>query len=459
MFSKLSDKLQQTIHSMRGLGQITEENIKSSLKEVRLALLDADVALEVVKDFIAKVEEQALGEKVHHHLKPGEALVKIVNDELTHILGDENEELDLKSQPPVVIMMAGLQGSGKTTTVAKLASWLQDTQDKKVMVTSADIYRPAAIKQLQSLAEQVKCMFHPSSTDQSPQVIASEAYAAAKKEFADVLIVDTAGRLHIDTELMDELKQLQDKLNPQETLFVCDSMTGQDAAKVAKQFHETITLTGIVLTKTDGDARGGAALSMRMITGCPIKFIGVGEKIDNLEAFHPKRMASRILGMGDILSIVEEAERKLDKKEAKKLAQKVKKGKKFDFNDFLQQLQQMKKMGGLNKLMSKMPSMPQVSNNAMKKFDDAQVKKMQAIIFSMTPQERTYPAVINGSRKKRLASGSGTNLQEVNKLLKQFQQMQKMMKRVTGQKFGKRLKHMQGQIPPEMRDQLPDDLF
>jgi signal recognition particle subunit SRP54 len=459
MFANLTDRLTGTLNKLRGLGRITDENIKSTLKEIRTALLEADVALYVVKDFIEKVREQAVGTKVLNNVHPGEALVKVVNDQLVQVLGAEHAELDLKAEPPVVILMAGLQGSGKTTTVAKLARWLKETQGKSVMVTSADVYRPAAIDQLEILAKQVDVAFFPSTTTQKPVDIAKNAITKAKNQFKDILIIDTAGRLHIDDEMMAEIQQVSKIANPKETLLVVDSMAGQDAANVAKTFNETLELSGIVLTKTDGDARGGAALSMRMITDKPIKFIGTGEKIDALEPFHPDRIASRILGMGDIVSLVEEAQQKVDKKEADKIAKKLQKGKRFDFNDFLSQLNQMKKMGGMQSLMSKLPGIGQVPKAAANMMDDKLLVRMEALIQSMTPKERRFPALINGSRKRRIAVGSGSTIQDINKLLKQFTQMQKMLKRFKGNKMAKQLKNMQGNIPPELMNQLPPDFL
>ncbi|MAR83618.1 MAG: signal recognition particle protein [Legionellales bacterium] len=455
MFNHLSERLSQPLNSLRGNKKLTESNIKETLQTVRKALLEADVALPVVKQFITDIEAKALGQTTTTQIKAGDAFVKIVSDELTSLLGESHSELSLNAQPPVVILMAGLQGSGKTTTAAKLAKHLQDKEQKKVMLTSADIYRPAAIDQLETLSQQINAEFFPSNPKQSPKAIVKGALKQAKQQFADVLIIDTAGRLHIDDTLMEELKDISKLSQPTETLLVVDSMTGQDAANIAKTFNDTLELTGVILTKADGDARGGAALSMRMITGKPIKFLGVGEKIDALEAFHPERMASRILGMGDIVSLVEEAESKVDKKEADKLAKKLQKGKRFDFNDFLAQLAQMKKMGGMQSMMGKLPGMGKMPQAAKDMMDDKLLNKMEAIIQSMTPQERSFPAVLNGSRKKRIAAGSGTTLQDINKLSKQFTQMQKMIKRFKGNKMQKRLKQLEGQLPPDMIDKLP----
>jgi len=446
MFDNLSDRMLTTVKRLRGQGRLTEDNIKETLRDVRMALLEADVALPVVKDFVNKVKETALGQDVINSLSPGEAFVKVVNDELVELMGSANESLNLAAQPPAVIMMAGLQGAGKTTTVAKLAKLLKERENKKVMVVSCDVYRPAAIDQLQTLASQVGIEFFPSSGEQKPVDIANNALAAAKKQFMDVLIVDTAGRLHIDDEMMGEIKQLNVAINPVETLFVVDSMTGQDAANTAKAFHEALPLTGVVLTKTDGDARGGAALSIRQITGKPIKFLGAGEKIDALEPFHPDRVASRILGMGDILSLVEEAHRKVDVKKAEKMAKKFKKGKGFDFNDLKEQMQQMENMGGLGGLMDKLPGMPNMEQ-IKGQVDDRQIKRMIAIINSMTPKERTFPAIIKGSRKKRIANGAGVQVQEVNKVLKQQLQMSKMMKKMAKGGMAKMMRAMQGKMP------------
>ncbi len=455
MFKNLSERLSQSLNSLRGNKKITSTNVKDTLQTVRKALIEADVALSVVKQFISDIEDKALGQTTTSQVRVGDAFVKIVSDELTSILGDQQSELSLSAQPPVVILMAGLQGSGKTTTAAKLANFLQEKHQKKVMLTSADIYRPAAIDQLETLCQQINADFFPSNPKQSPEKIVKGALKQAKQQFNDVLIIDTAGRLHIDDKLMSELKQISKISEPTETLLVVDSMTGQDAANIAKTFNESLELSGVVLTKADGDARGGAALSMRMITGKPIKFLGVGEKIDALEVFHPERMASRILGMGDIVSLVEEAESKVDKKEADKLAKKLQKGKRFDFNDFLTQLLQMKKMGGMQSMLGKLPGMAKVPQAAQDMMDEKTLSKMEAIIQSMTPQERSFPAVLNGSRKKRIAAGSGTTLQDIGKLTKQFTQMQKMIKRFKGNKMQKRLKHLEGQLPPDMIDKLP----
>ncbi len=455
MFENLSDRLSRALKNISGQGRITEDNIKETLREVRMALLEADVALPVVKDFIEKVKVHALGEEVMKSLSPGQAFIKIVNNQLVEAMGGANDSLNLKTQPPAVVLMAGLQGAGKTTSVAKLARYLAERENKKVLVVSADVYRPAAIKQLETLAHEVKAEFFPSSADEKPVDIVNKAIDFAKKQFFDVLIVDTAGRLAIDEQMMGEIKQLHQAVLPVETLFVVDAMTGQDAANTAKAFNETLPLTGVILTKTDGDARGGAALSIRQITGKPIKFMGVGEKVDALEPFHPERVASRILGMGDVLSLIEDVERKVDKTKAAKLAKKVMGGKGFDLEDFREQLVQMRNMGGISSLMGKMPGMGQMPKNVNPEAGEKSMKQMEAIICSMTPQEKTFPKLIKGSRKRRIAMGSGTQIQDVNRVLKQFLQMQKMMKKMSGK--GGMMKMMRamkggrgGGLPPGM---------
>lgn len=454
MFNQLSERLNTTLDKLRGIGRLTDENIQSTLAEIRRSLLEADVALPVVKTFIEQVQEKVVGQKVIKSIRPGEALIKLVQDELTEILGAEQSEINLNAPAPIVFLIAGLQGSGKTTTTAKLAHWLKHEKKKSVMVTSADIYRPAAIEQLETLAKQIEVPHFASTPNDKPKNIVKNAIQEAKKQHADVLIIDTAGRLHIDDDMMDEIELITKLAEPTETLLVVDSMAGQDAANIAKTFNDRLELTGIILTKTDGDARGGAALSMRMITGKPIKFMGVGEKIDALQAFHPDRVASRILGMGDIVSLVEEAQAKVDKKQAEKVAKKIKKGKRFDFNDFLDQLHQMKKMGGIKSLLGKLPGMGQIPKAASALMDDNLITKMEAIIQSMTPQERQFPAVINGSRKRRICNGSGTTIQDVNKLLKQFTQMQKMLKRFKGKNMMGGLDQLKGQLPPELMSKL-----
>jgi signal recognition particle subunit SRP54 len=448
MFDSLSERLGGTLQKLRGQGRITEDNVKETLRDVRMALLEADVALPVVREFVLRVKERAMGQDVLRSLTPGQALVKIVNDELTAVMGEVNESLNLNAQPPAVILMAGLQGAGKTTSVAKLARWLKEREKKSVMVASADVYRPAAIEQLKTLAGEVDAHFFPSQGDQDPVDIARAAVEQAKLQFVDVVIIDTAGRLHVDDDMMDEIKRIHEAINPIETLFTVDSMTGQDAANTAKAFNDALPLTGVILTKTDGDARGGAALSIRHITGKPIKFMGVGEKTDALEPFHPDRVVSRILGMGDVLSLVEDAQRKMDKGAADKLASKLKKGKGFDLEDFRDQLRQMGNMGGMSSMLDKMPGMSNVSEAAKSQVNDKELGKLEAIINSMTKKERRRPEIIKGSRKKRIAAGSGTQIQDVNRLLKQFAQMQKMMKKMS-QKGGlaKMMRGLGGKLP------------
>jgi len=450
MFESLTDRLAATVKTLRGQARLTEDNIKDAMREVRMALLEADVALPVVKDFIDHVRQRAVGEEVKKSLTPGQTLVKIVQSELVSLMGEVNEELDLKTRPPAVIMMAGLQGSGKTTTVAKLSRWLKERKKKSVLVTSADIYRPAAIDQLKTLAAEVGVSFFPSDPTQDPVAIAQGALQQARTLSSDVVIIDTAGRLHIDDAMMAEIKRLHAAINPVETLFVVDSMTGQDAANTAKAFNDALPLTGVILTKTDGDARGGAALSIRHITGKPIKFLGVGEKTTALEPFYPDRMASRILGMGDVLSLIEQVEQKVDRQEAERLARKVQKGKGFDLEDFRSQLQQMQNMGGLTTLLDKLPGMSGVPDAVKNQVNDKQMRRLEAIINSMTPHERRFPQVIKGSRKRRIAMGSGTEVQDVNRLLKQFTQMQKMMKKMSKGGMAKMLRGMKGKMPPGM---------
>ncbi|MGD8571767.1 MAG: signal recognition particle protein [Gammaproteobacteria bacterium] len=450
MFDNLTDRLSQTIKQVRGQARLTEDNIQDTLREVRKALLEADVALPVVRAFIDDIKQRALGEEVSKSLTPGQAFIKVVQAELVKLMGEANEELNLNVRPPAIVLVAGLQGSGKTTSVAKLSRWLVEKKKKSVMVTSADIYRPAAIDQLKTLAGEVGAGFFPSDTSQDPVDIANNAIEAARKQGQDVLIVDTAGRLHIDDQMMEEIKRLHNAVDPVETLFVVDSMTGQDAANTAKAFNDALPLTGVILTKTDGDARGGAALSIRHITGKPIKFLGVGEKTTALEPFHPDRMASRILGMGDVLSLIEEAEHKVDRAEAERLAKKVSKGKGFNLEDFRSQLQQMQNMGGIASLMEKMPGMSGMNQAMKNQVDDKHMKRLEAMINSMTPHERRFPKVINGSRKKRIAAGSGTQVQDVNRLLKQFTQMQKMMKKMSKGGMKNMMRGMKGRMPPGM---------
>ena len=429
MFDNLTDRLSITLKKLKGQGRLTEDNIKETLREVRMALLEADVSLPVVTDFIERVKEGALGQDVQASLTPGQAMIKLVQAELVKVMGEANEGLNLKAVPPAVILMAGLQGAGKTTTVAKLGRWLQENQKKKVGVVSADVYRPAAIKQLEMLANEVDLVFFDSDLSQQPIDIAKNAIEAAKKKFLDVIIIDTAGRLHIDDEMMGEIKALHAAINPVETLFVVDSMTGQDAAITAKAFNDALPLTGVILTKADGDARGGAALSIRHVTGKPIKFIGVGEKTDALEPFHPDRIASRILGMGDMMSLIEEIEQKVDKEKAEKFARKMQKGKGFDLEDFREQLQQMQSMGGVSSLLDKLPGMSSIPQEMKDKVNDKELARQIAVINSMTFKERRYPDLIKGNRKKRIAAGCGQQLQDVNRILKQYLMMQKMMKK------------------------------
>jgi len=415
---------------------------------VRVALLEADVALPVVKDFIELVKQRAVGTEVSSSLNPGQQFLKIVQAELESVMGEKNESLNLNAQPPAVILMAGLQGAGKTTSVAKLSRYLTEREKKKVMVVSADVYRPAAIEQLKTLSSEVGAEFFPSSPDQKPTQIVSDAIAAAKTQFADVLIVDTAGRLAIDESMMDEIKQLHQVANPIETLFVIDAMIGQDSVNTAKAFNEALPLTGVILTKVDGDARGGAALSVRHVTGKPIKFLGVGEKTDALEPFHPERIASRILGMGDVLSLIEDVERKVDKKKAEKFAKKVAKGKRFDLEDLREQLQQMKQLGGMESMMDKLPGMGNMAQMTQQKDMTGQFSKMEYIIDSMTPKERSNPDILNGSRKRRITQGSGTTIQDLNRLLKQHKQMGKMMKKMKGKGMQNMMRGLGGGMPP-----------
>lgn len=448
MFESLTERLSHTLRSITGKATLSEDNIQESLREVRKALLEADVALAVVKDFTDKVKLRAVGQEVSSSLSPGQAFLKIVQAELQSLMGDANEELNLRATPPAVMLMAGLQGAGKTTTVAKLSLWLKNNHQKKVMVVSADVYRPAAIKQLETLAEEVGVEFFPSDVSQAPERIVKDAIAEAKLKFIDVLFVDTAGRLAIDEEMMAEIKALHKVANPVETLFVVDSMTGQDAANTAKVFNDTLPLTGVILTKTDGDARGGAALSVRQITGKPIKFLGVSEKIDGLEPFHPDRVASRILGMGDVLSLIEDVERNVDKKKAERLAKKIKRGKRFDLEDFKEQLEQMQNMGGISNLLDKMPGMGNMSKAAAGMVDEKAFSQMSVIINSMTKAERRRPELLNGSRKRRITQGSGTQIQDLNRLIKQHKQMQKMMKKMKGGGLANMMRGVGGMKPP-----------
>ena len=447
MFENLTDRLTQSLKRLRGQGRLSEENIQETMREVRMALLEADVALPVVRDFIERVRARAVGQEVLQSLTPGQALVKIVHDELIAVMGEANDGLNLRVQPPAVILMAGLQGSGKTTSSGKLARWLKERHKKSVLLASCDVYRPAAIEQLQTLAREVGAEFFPSKPDEDPVAIASGAVEQARRQVVDVVIIDTAGRLHIDHEMMAEIQRIHVAVNPVETLFVVDSMTGQDAANTAKAFDDALPLTGVILTKTDGDARGGAALSIRTITGKPIKFLGVGEKSAALEPFHPDRVASRMLGMGDVLSLVEEAERKVDRAKVEKLAGKLKTGQRFDLEDFRDQLQQMMGMGGLSGLLDKLPGVGDIPKEVRNQVNDREVVRMVAMINSMTAQERRHPDVIKGSRRRRIAAGSGTEVQDVNRLLKQFAQMQKMMKRMSKGGMSKMLRGFKGRMP------------
>ncbi len=432
MFESLTQRLSGTLQRLRGRGRLSEENIRESLREVRVALLEADVALPVVVALIERIKARAVGQEVLTSLTPGQALIKVVHDEMAAVMGSQATDLNLNVPAPAIILMAGLQGAGKTTTVAKLGKFLKEKRKKKVMVVSADVYRPAAIQQLETLAKQVDVLFFPSAVGQDPVDIVRAAISDARKSFADVLIVDTAGRLAIDEAMMAEIKALHAAINPVETLFVVDAMTGQDAANTAKAFAEALPLTGVVLTKTDGDARGGAALSVRYITGQPIKFVGVGEKPDGLDVFHPDRAAKRILDMGDVLSLVEQVQGQVDQEKAAKFAEKVSKGKKFDLNDMRDQLEQMQNMGGLAGLMDKLPGMAQVPDHVKSQVTGKEVPRMVAIINSMTKKERRNPALLNGSRRARVAKGSGTSPAQVNQMLKQFQQMEKMMSKLAG---------------------------
>ena len=451
MFDNLTQRLSATFKKLKGEARFTENNIKDTLQEVRIALLEADVALPVVTAFLEKLKVGALGKEVQSSLTPGQAMIKLVHTELIGVMGSKNETLNLNAQPPAVILMAGLQGAGKTTTVAKLGRWLQENNKKKVGVVSADVYRPAAIKQLEMLAQDVQLTFFDSDISQKPVDIALQAIDAAKRQFLDVIIVDTAGRLHIDDSMMTEIKQLHAAIHPVETLFVVDSMTGQDAANTAKAFNDALPLTGVILTKADGDARGGAALSIRHITGKPIKFIGMGEKTTALEPFHPDRMASRILDMGDMLSLIEEIEQKIDKEKAQKFAQKIKKGKGFDLEDFREQLLEMQRMGGISMVMDKLPGMSALSAEQKEQMNDKVLARQIAVINAMTLQERRFPDLIKGSRKKRIADGCAQELHDVNRILKQFTMMQKMMKKVKSGNPADMMRGVKSQMQSQMR--------
>lgn len=448
MLDNLTQRLARVMKTIKGEARLTESNIADALREVRMALLEADVALPVVKDFIAAVKEKAVGEEVIGSLSPGQALVGVVHQELTRLMGEAHQGINFATQPPAIVLMAGLQGAGKTTTVGKLGKFLKENHKKKVLVVSCDVYRPAAIEQLKSVAGQAGVDFFPSSSGEKPEAIALAAVDWAKRHYHDVLLVDTAGRLAIDEEMMAEIKRLHATLNPIETLFVVDAMLGQDAVNTARSFNETLPLTGVVLTKLDGDARGGAALSVRHVTGKPIKFAGVGEKLTGLEAFHPERMASRILGMGDVLSLIEEAKKGIDEEKAVAFAKKLKAGKGFDLNDFKEQIGQMRKMGGLGALMDKMPAqIAQAAGQLPAGMENKMVGRVEGIINSMTPQERAKPELIKASRKRRIAAGAGVQVQDVNRLLNQFEQSQKMMKQLTKGGIGKLMRGMKGMLP------------
>jgi len=448
MLDNLTQRLSKIVKNLRGEARLTEANIGEALREIRLALLEADVALPVIKDFMALVKEKAVGEEVIGSLTPGQALVGVVHRELVALMGGAHASINLATQPPAILLMAGLQGAGKTTTVGKLGKYLKEQQKKKVLVVSVDVYRPAAIAQLKTVAQNAGIEFFPSAPNEKPEAIAKAAVDWAKRHYFDVLIVDTAGRLSIDEAMMAEIKMLHQTLDPIETLFVVDAMLGQDAVNTARAFNEALPLTGIVLTKLDGDARGGAALSVRHVTGKPIKFSGVGEKLTGLEAFHPERMASRILGMGDVLSLIEEVQKGVDEKEAMALAKKLKSGKGFDLEDFKNQIGQMKKMGGMSALMDKLPAqLAQAAGQLQGGMEDKMTRRVEGIINSMTPEERKKPEILKASRKRRIAAGSGVEVQEVNRLLKQFEQTQKMMKHLGKGGIGKLMRGMKGMLP------------
>jgi signal recognition particle subunit SRP54 len=445
MLDNLSDRFSKIAKTLRGQARLSEDNIKDALREVRMALLEADVALPVVKNFMTSVKERAVGQEVIGSLTPGQAFIGVVNDALTELMGTQNSSLNLAAVPPAVILMAGLQGAGKTTTVGKRERRRKKEKKKKVLVVSADVYRPAAIEQLKLLAQQVEVDFFPSNEGEQPVIIAQNALDHAKKHFYDVLMVDTAGRLAIDQKMMDEIQQIHAAINPVETLFVVDAMQGQDAVNTAQAFNTTLPLTGVVLTKMDGDARGGAALSVRHVTGKPIKFIGVGEKINGLEPFYPDRLASRILGMGDVLSLIEDVQKGIDEKTAQQMAKKLHKGKGFDLNDFKAQIQQMRKMGGIESIMSKLPGdMGQMAKQVPEGTAEKAMSRVEAIINSMTAKERANPLLIKASRKRRIANGAGVTVQEVNKMLKQFEQSQKMMKSFAKGGMGKLMRLAKG---------------
>ncbi len=447
MFENLTGRLSRVVKTLRGEARLTDANIQDALREVRMALLEADVALPAVKALIERVREKAVGQEVIGSLTPGQALVGVVHRELIALMGEHSESLNLAAQPPAVILLAGLQGAGKTTTAGKLARWLRTEQRKKVLLASCDVYRPAAIEQLKLLAGQVEVDFHAVAEGAKPVEIAKRALEFARTHYHDVLIVDTAGRLAVDEAMMQEIRELHGALNPVETLFIVDAMQGQDAVNVAKAFGEALPLTGVILTKLDGDARGGAALSVRHVTGKPIKFAGTGEKLGGLEAFHPERMASRILGMGDVLSLIEDVQKSVNLEEAEKLARKVKTGKGFDLEDFKQQVAQMRKMGGMSALMDKLPAQLAQAAQSAPQMEDKAIRRIEGIINSMTPLERAKPELLKASRKRRIAAGAGVSVQEVNRLLKQFEQTQKMMKMVSKGGMAKMMRSMKGMLP------------
>jgi signal recognition particle subunit SRP54 len=453
MFEQLTERLSEAASNLSGKGRLTEDNIKDTLRQVRLALLEADVALPVVKDFIERIRQKAVGDEIGKSLTPGQALVKVIHSELVGVLGSETAQLNLRAQPPVVILLAGLQGAGKTTTAAKIARRLIEREKKKVMLVSVDVYRPAAILQLATLSREIGALYCESHADEKPEDIVDRAMDESRWAFADVLIIDTAGRLHVDDEMMAEVASIHSHARPQETLFVIDSMAGQDSVNSARAFSQRLPLSGVVLTKTDGDARGGVALSVRQITGKPILFVGAGEKTDALEPFHPDRMASRILGMGDVLSLVEEIEGKVNKDKAEKLARKIGKGRSFDLADLRDQFEQMLNMGGMAKMLEMLPIPGNINSAALKDAaNEKDLRRQMAIIDSMTPGERRFPKVINGSRKRRIATGSGQQIQDVNRLLKQHLQMEKMMKKMSKGGMKKMLRGLPGgALPPRPR--------
>lgn len=432
MFEQLGDKLQKAFKTLAGKGRLTESNISDALREVRIALLEADVSLEIVQQFIGSVRERAIGKEVISSLNPSEAVIKLVHEELVHLMGSRNDSLNLATRPPATMLLAGLQGAGKTTTAGKLGLFLKERENKSVLLVSTDVRRPAAIEQLSTLANNLSLDFFPSDSSQKPLDIARGALDYARKKQIDVVLVDTAGRLHVDEEMMEEVRQLHNAIHPIETLFVVDGMTGQDAVNSARSFDQALRLTGVILTKTDGDARGGAALSIRQATGKPIKFLGIGEAMDALEAFHPERVASRILGMGDVLTLIEEVERKVDKKKSDRFAKKLTRGVAFDLQDYREQMMEIEKLGGLSSIMGKLPGMNQASQQALNNVKTTNISQNIAIIDSMTRQERNFPAIIRGQRIKRIAMGSGTKAQDVNKLLREFQKVQRMASKMKG---------------------------